>query len=301
MINRARGAVGKAHPEGRFDYTTIGHVTVDVMSDGSRRPGGSAFYSALQAARLGGRALILTRGAPQEIEELMEPYRAELELQIQPAAQTTTLETSGSDAERSQRVLAWAGAIAEDAAIDTAILHLAPVARELPRRWRGSVGFLGLTPQGLARTWTGADGEILPAAPDPDELPPGLRAMVLSVHERDACAALISRARSAGTVVAITAGGGDTTILREGERPLTAAVAPVEQMSEDVGAGDVFSAAFFVALAEGQSAVRAADFANAAAAVRIAGPGAQAIGDRAAIEARLRAVAVAGPQGAVGP
>jgi len=290
LINPARGAVGGAHPQGRFDYTTIGHVTVDVMSDGSRRPGGSAFYSALQAARLGMRALILTRGVPREIEELMEPYRAELELEIQPALQTTTLETSGSDADRSQRVLAWAGAIAEDVAIDTAILHLAPVARELPRRWHGNVGFLGLTPQGLARAWTGSEREILPAPPDPELLPEGLRAMVLSVHERDVCAALISRAQSAGAVVAITAGGGDTTILRTGERPLAAAVAPVGHMNEDVGAGDVFSAAFFVALAEGRSAASAADFANAAAAVRIAGSGAQAIGDRTAIEARLRAV-----------
>ena len=39
----------------RFDYTTVGHVTADVLGDGSRRPGGSAFYSALQAARLGQR------------------------------------------------------------------------------------------------------------------------------------------------------------------------------------------------------------------------------------------------------
>jgi len=42
---RAKGA--------RFDYTAVGHVTIDVMPDGSRRPGGGAFYAALQAARLG--------------------------------------------------------------------------------------------------------------------------------------------------------------------------------------------------------------------------------------------------------
>jgi sugar/nucleoside kinase (ribokinase family) len=50
----------------------------------------------------------------------------------------------------------------------------------------------------------------------------------------------------------------------------------------------VFAAAFFVALREGRSAQAAATFANAAAAVRIAGDGAQAIGDRTAVEARLR-------------
>ena len=46
----------------QFDYTTVGHVTIDVLDDGSRRAGGTAFYSALQAARLGRRALIVTRG-----------------------------------------------------------------------------------------------------------------------------------------------------------------------------------------------------------------------------------------------
>jgi sugar/nucleoside kinase (ribokinase family) len=51
----------------------------------------------------------------------------------------------------------------------------------------------------------------------------------------------------------------------------------------------VFAAAFFVALREGRTARAAAAFANAAAAVRIAGTGADAIGDRTAVEERLAA------------
>jgi ribokinase len=57
---------------------------------------------------------------------------------------------------------------------------------------------------------------------------------------------------------------------------------PVEPR-EDLGAGDVFAAAFFVALSEGRSPLEAATFGNAAAAVRIAGTGPGAIGTRAAI------------------
>jgi sugar/nucleoside kinase (ribokinase family) len=49
----------------------------------------------------------------------------------------------------------------------------------------------------------------------------------------------------------------------------------------------VFAAAFFVALHEGLPPERAAGFAGAAAAIRIEGSGADAIGDRSAIEARL--------------
>ncbi len=64
------------------------------------------------------------------------------------------------------------------------------------------------------------------------------------------------------------------------------AVPPVAPMRDDVGAGDVFAAAFFVLLAEGSSPLQATAFANAAAAVRIAGEGPAAIGTRAAIEQR---------------
>jgi pfkB family carbohydrate kinase len=274
----------------RFDYTTVGHVTVDVMSDGSRRPGGSAFYSGLQAARLGQRTLILTQGDPRELAELMEPHRSELELEILPAAQTTTLSTQGSGDERTQRVLAWAGPIAEDLPIDTRILHLAPVARETPRRWRGDAGFVGLTPQGLLRDWRGQSGQMFLTAPDQRLIPVSVQAMVLSEHESESCAELIADATGADAVVAITAGAHPTTVRLAGGRSLVVDVPPVEHPREDIGAGDVFSTAFFVALAEGRTPQNAAQFATAAAAVRIAGAGVQAIGDRAAIEARLAAV-----------
>jgi sugar/nucleoside kinase (ribokinase family) len=67
-------------------------------------------------------------------------------------------------------------------------------------------------------------------------------------------------------------------------------VPAVAHPRDDIGAGDVFAAAFFVALAEGSAPEPAASLANAAAAVRIAGHGAGAIGDRAAIQARADAV-----------
>jgi hypothetical protein len=136
-------------PARSFDYVTVGHVTVDVLADGSRRLGGSALYSALQAARLGQRALIVTKGLPREIEQLVEPYRGELKLEIFPALETTTLGTSGSGATRRQRLLAWAGPIAEQVKVDTQILHIAPVARETPRAWQGRAGFVDSPHRGL--------------------------------------------------------------------------------------------------------------------------------------------------------
>jgi len=298
-----------------FDYTTVGHVTIDVLEDGSRRAGGAAFYSALQAARLGLRAAIVTCGVATEIEELVEPYSSELELRILPAAHTTTLRTLGagasdgssagdgasdgssagatvsSGAPRRQRLLAWAGPIAQDIAVETSILHMAPVARESPTRWRGQAAFVGLTPQGLVREWSAEGDEIAVGKPMRSLalLADRCDAIVLSEHERAACASAIDAAGAGGAVVAVTAGARPTTILAPGCAGVELEVAALEEPVDDLGAGDVFAAAFFVALAEGQSPLAAASFANAAAAVRMHGVGADAIGERTAIEARLSA------------
>jgi len=269
----------------RFDYTTVGHVTADVMADGSRQPGGSAFYSALQAARLGRRALILTRGDRGEIEELLAPYAGELELELVEAPCTTALQTSGKGRERGQRVLAWAGPIAPDVRVDSAVLHLAPVARETPSSWRGEAGLVGLTPQGLLRTWSSPQDAVVLRALEPSQLPERLDAAVLSATERPFCTALVD----GRAVVAVTNEDEPTELLVPDRDPLMLEVPPVEQLLDDMGAGDVFAAAFFIALAEGEDARAATVFANAAAAVRLSGFGPDAVGNLAAIEARMGA------------
>jgi sugar/nucleoside kinase (ribokinase family) len=274
-----------------FDYVTVGHVTVDVLEgDGTRRPGGTAFYSALQAARLGLRTLILTRGEPAEIEQLLAPYRAELDVRVLPAERTTTLLTHGSGHTRRQRLLAWAGPVEQPSGgpieVDTAILHLAPIARETPRDFRGRAGFVGLTPQGLVRQWDTA-GEIALVALPPQLLPERCEAIVLSATERESCADLVAHAQANGALLAVTAGAQPTTIGLPGGTLLHVPPPPVQGPIDDIGAGDVFAAALFVALREGRPPAEAAAFANAAAAVRIAGSGPGAIGDRRAVEARL--------------
>lgn len=281
----------------RYDYTTVGHVTIDVLADGSRRPGGTALYSALQAARLGLRTLILTRGVPAEIEQLLEPYRHALDLQVLPAEHTTTLQTVGEGLARHQRLLAWAGPIQGPIEgpieIDTAILHIAPVARETPRAWSGHAAFTGLTPQGLVREWDAA-GEIAHGPLPPELLPERCDAWVLSERECECCAEPVARAGAGGAVVAVTAGAHPTDLQLPGGELQQVPVPPIPAPVEDLGAGDVFAAAFFIALYEGLPPARAAAFANAAAAVRIAGVGPGAIGDRRAITAQLGGESLAG-------
>jgi 1D-myo-inositol 3-kinase len=326
LHNRREGhSIWYTHGRVSADYTTVGHVTADVMADGSRRPGGGAFYSALQAARLGRRARILTRGRREEIEELLAPYDGELELEVIDAPQTTTLATSGIGATRSQRLLAWGGEIGAEIELDTEILHLAPVARETPSSWRGRAAFVGLTPQGLVRSWSREDALIVPCPLRRSQLPQHCDAIVISEAERMSCSTLFAREherRSAdvgadgragadadsadadgrtgadarteaatGAVIAVTAGAAPTELRLAGGEIVHSQVPPIGRVCDDLGAGDVFAAAFFIAFADGATARAAAAFANAAAAVRVAGHGAGAIGDRAAIEARMAAVA----------
>jgi 1D-myo-inositol 3-kinase len=293
----------------RFDYTTVGHVTADVLGDGSRRPGGGAFYSALQAARLGQRTLIITQGVSSEIDLMLAPYRPELEVEIHPAPHTTTLETFGHSGTRTQRVLAWAGPIEHAVTVDTAVLHLAPVARETAATWWGPADFVGLTPQGLVRTWAQPGAEITQRRLAPEQLPERCDAIVISNTERESCAWLIAAAAGAddqaaaaaprdgwaagtrGALVAITAGADPTALHMPGGEVLELEVPRIERFVDDIGAGDVFAAAFFLSLREGLRPAEAAAFGNAAAAVRIGAAGPDAVGERAAIEARLRTLA----------
>jgi len=274
----------------QFDYITVGHVTVDVLEDGSRHPGGTALYAALQAARLGLRTLILTRGVPAEIEAMLEPWAAEFELRVQSAPETTTLATSWVGVERSQRLLAWAGPIElQESSPACAILHLAPVASELPERWPGGGRLLGLTPQGLARSHPRPGEEVRAAVPSAASLDQADRAdvVVIARQEWDACAELIQRARTAGALVAVTDGERPTTILAPGYEAIELPVHMLERPAEDLGAGDVYAAALFTALAEGRSPSRAGALANIAAALRMTGHGPGAIAGRAEIEALL--------------
>jgi 1D-myo-inositol 3-kinase len=273
----------------QFDYISVGHVTVDILEDGSHRPGGTALYGALQASRLGLSSLIVTRGDQSEIEGLLEPWASEFELRVQPADRTTTFATSGRGAERNQQLLAWAGPIEAEGPLACAILHLAPVADELPERWPSGGRLLGLTPQGLARTWPEEGGAVRLSPPDANALAQAesAHAIVISEQERNVCDELIRRTRAAGALIAVTAGGRAATILPPRGEPLELPVRRIEEPADDLGAGDCYAAALFTGMAEGRNPAEAAELAGAAAALRILGIGPGAVAARGEIEASL--------------
>ncbi|MGN6372774.1 MAG: PfkB family carbohydrate kinase [Solirubrobacteraceae bacterium] len=279
----------------RYDYVAVGHVTLDVIEDhpGGRRsqPGGGAFYSALQAARLGLRSLVVTKGVPAEIEAVLAPFREEIDVYVLPAKSTTTLATWGAGGERVQRVRAWAGPIeeplAERLAVQASIVHFAPVARETTSQTWIDEAFVGLTPQGLVRSWD-PNQPIRSSALQASMLPRRLDAVVLSENERDDCASLLDPGAAAGgAVIAVTAGARPIELRLADGSTTQVQPAAVDRARDDLGAGDVFAAAFFVALQRAEPAASAARFASAAAAVRIAGEGPAAIGRRQDVERLL--------------
>jgi sugar/nucleoside kinase (ribokinase family) len=242
---------------------------------------------------------ILTRGVVAEIEELLAPYSADFELQVQPAPCTTSLETSGKGPTRAQRVLAWAGPIELSRRLDTTLLHLAPVARETVESWSGRADFVGLTPQGLLRFWSEESPRIVLRTPQPSPLFERCQAIVLSQAELPSFTPLLAQpnggeaasATGRRPILAVTDEAAPTELRLPRGEVVRLAVPPVPEIRDETGAGDVFAAAFFIALADGEEPRRAAAFANAAGAVRVAGLGPEAIGDRAAIAARQAAIA----------
>jgi hypothetical protein len=303
-----------------FDYVVVGHLTVDAIVDSDGRPrrqaGGGALYSGLQAARLGLRTLILTSGQERELQPLIAPFAGEITIRIAPASQSTTFETRGSGPARVQRLRALADPVrpegfageagrsatatarfatgaegsatrAEGSATGAlparaSILHLAPVARETPSSWPCEASLVGLTAQGLVRRFD-RTGKVSPCPLDPATMPRRIDAAVIAESERSSAGALFERV----PIVAVTDGEGPTTVHLGDRSAVRVAPRPLSGAHDDLGAGDVFAAAFFIALRDGLTPAQAAMRGNAAAAVRISGQGPDAVGDRTAIERRL--------------
>jgi hypothetical protein len=277
------------HPvEGRLDFVAVGHVTIDRVS-GKRRLGGAAAFAALTAARLGLRSGILTSAAPTF------PYWDSLdglEIHCQAAARTTEFENIYEGSRRRQRVLAQADALTEAglASIrgrirdDAAVLYC-PVVHEVqvllaplaPR------GLSGVAPQGFFRRWN-ENGIVRPRNWE-NALTALSSADLVSMSEDDHFAPEEIAEEFPGRAFAVTKGGKGVRIYSEGDVYDLPAFPAVEV--DPTGAGDVFAAAFLVALRERQPVIRAARFASCAASCAVEAAGVEGIPTRSAVEARL--------------
>lgn len=258
-------------------YVTVGSVCWDVV-EGDEKPrlGGSAVFASRVALGLGWDAVVITTGTP----ELAAAVRRELpavEIVLQPSARDTAFGFDKRSDLGPDRLLAQADPV-DLATTDAAgvleradVVHLAPVMGELRAdsfTLARQAPFVGISPQGLLRT-AAPDGTLQPGGRFDTPWTDQVDAIALSEPElkRVGDRETLRIAKTAVTRGAQGAIGywGDEEIPVDGID-----VGPVGPLAT-IGAGDVFAAVFFAALATGSTFADALHQANEIAAAHVAG------------------------------
>jgi 1D-myo-inositol 3-kinase len=255
-----------------------GHVTLDVAG-GALVPGGSAFYAARALAALGARPRVLTAAGADFPAGALRGVEAV----VADAPVTTAFENAYSPGgARKQRVLRAAPPL-DPGRLPRGwrspdVLHLAPVLDEIDlRAFTGAVRarLVGLGVQGLVRAVL-PGGEVRHRAWDLD--PVALSAVGAAVvSDDDVCGEpdLVDRLAAAVPIVAFTHGARGCDVIVRGQ-VRRVGIHPTREI-DPTGAGDVFAAAFFFALARGDDPVGAARLGAAAASVVVEGRGGETL------------------------
>lgn len=299
---RKKGAISRGHFFSRYnpfmpelavleavDYLVIGHIT-DDMTAGGPRLGGTATFSALTARALGLRVGIVTAANEKTSLDALDGITV---VSI-PSKHTTTFENIYIGGERKQTLQHQAAMISfenvPDAWRTASIIHLGPVAQELPDELPGrfSPSLLGITPQGWMRTWNG-DGHVSPCKwESADAFLPRAGAVVISREDVGGDEELIEAMAHQTRVLAVTDGEAGSVLLWNGDRRRFRA--PQLPELDATGAGDIFAAAFFIRLFTTRDPWEAARFATQLAARSVARAGLDGIPTQKEIEECLMEV-----------
>jgi pfkB family carbohydrate kinase len=279
------------HASARPDFLAIGHVTRDLLPDGSWRLGGTVTYAALTAARLGLRAAIVT-SAPPDVLAALDAVLPDIPLSVVPSAEATTFENIYSAHGRQQYLRGRAApliiASVPEAWCDAPIVLLGPVAQEIDVSIVTAFphALVGATPQGWLRQWD-ADGAVAPAPlTSADTLLPHLRALILSREDvGESADAVFGQWARTVPLIAVTCSRDGAYVWEHGVRSGLFAGYPAHEV-DPTGAGDVFATAFLCELRETGDAARAIDFANQVAACSVEAAGGEGIPTREIVAAR---------------
>jgi sugar/nucleoside kinase (ribokinase family) len=265
-------------------FAALGHVTNDELESGPT-PGGSAFYAALAARALGAEATAVTCCGPDWLgrQRLRE---AGVTLVETASPHTTSFENVYREGARRDRLLSRADDLAPAVPSDAQVVLACPVFGEL------SAAELGVEPGVLLgaglQGWLRAEGPKGAIQPRPLEAPRAFRACHVVFHSEEdlgeALAPTLQALRAEVPMVVLTRGAKGSTLF---ERGRTLEVRPVRAQAVDpTGAGDVYAAAFLLALASGHPSGDAARIASAAAAFAVEAPGAQGLARLSALAER---------------
>ncbi|HEY7342193.1 MAG TPA: PfkB family carbohydrate kinase [Ktedonobacterales bacterium] len=281
------------HASERPDFLAIGHITRDLLPDGSWRLGGTVTYAALTAARLGMRAAIVT-SAPLDVLAALDAVLPDIPLSVVPSAEATTFENIYVAQGRQQYLRGRAApltiASVPEAWRDAPIVLLGPVAQEIDASVAGGFpnSLVGATPQGWLRQWD-ADGAVAPwPLASTEILLPHLRALILSREDVGESADVIfDQWARIVPLIAITCSRDGAYVWKNGVMSGLFAGYPAHEV-DPTGAGDVFAAAFLCELQRTGAAAVAIDFANRVAACSVEAPGGEGIPTREMVAARWK-------------
>ena len=273
------------------DYLAVGNPTLDVQPDGSLVLGGTAVYSALQAARLGLSVTAIGRANPEALRPYWRPYANQVELRLQPSRPTTTFRNVSDADAREQWLREWAGEINIERLPDSDILHVAPVAQEIVLDQLAAehgARLVCLTPQGLIRRWSAADGQVSLV---PRRFSAAVAALVdiavVSEHEAPYVSGLLPEVARRGGLAVVTRGQRGCEVLT-GDGWSQYPAEPAQPVADATGAGDCFAAALAIETFGGRPVPEAIRLASIAAALCVRGLGPASIGTRAEVMAAFQ-------------
>jgi len=272
-----------------IDLVAIGHVTFDEMPSGVR-PGGSAYYVAAAARRLGLEVGVLTSAAADFPDDV---FAAGVSVARVRADRTTRYRVGGSGGARSLTLLSRAEDIEAQHLPDewkrAPLVVLCPIAGEVDPALAGAFedASLAVLPQGWMRK-RGKGGVMGPQPwEDADDLLPQAQLLVLSEEDLAGSEDTTVKWFQQVPVGAVTRARRGATLFVNGE-PYH--VEPDRATETDpTGAGDVFATTLLIEYQRSGDAWDAAAAAACAGAAAVEGTSASALLDRAGLDARVRA------------
>jgi sugar/nucleoside kinase (ribokinase family) len=269
------------------DFVVAGHVCQDILPGGALSLGGSVSYAATTAQRLGYRVGVVTSAGPDL--DLTEALPG-IEVVCHRSSATTVFENIYHNGQRKQ-ILHQRAEVITCAQIP---LHW----RSAPMVYLGSIdqeidpsvfhcfadsALIGVMPQGFFRRWNDQGLVSFTEWTPSEDLLRRIDLLVISeldVPDPDRLAR--AWARFARIIVVTRAEQGATVYMANESCHYQAR--PAKQV-DPTGAGDVFSAAFLIRLAETGELCQAAHFANVVASFSVEGPGIAGIPLRPRVDA----------------
>ncbi|HJW90756.1 MAG TPA: PfkB family carbohydrate kinase [Anaerolineales bacterium] len=258
------------------DYLVIGHITTDLTSDGLRL-GGTASYASLTARALGLKVGIVTSwGAELPLGDLHQIPIVNLS-----AEKSTTFENVPTPEGRIQIIHSVAHRLdlnlIPETWLNAPIVHLGPVAQEvepgLIRHFPNSL--IGLTPQGWMREWDSSGRVTYSEWPEATFMLGQAGAAVISLEDIGNVENRIEELAAYCRILAVTEEARGSRLYWNGD--VRRFPAPAIPEVDAVGAGDIFSAAFFYRLYTTRDPWEAARFATHLASLSISRPGLEGI------------------------